>query len=46
MTIATPMIGGIISSALNVLLLTPAIFVMMKSYDLRRGKLKPSGIKH
>ncbi|MDX1251575.1 MAG: efflux RND transporter permease subunit [Gammaproteobacteria bacterium] len=44
--IATPMIGGIISSALNVLLLTPVIFVMMKSYDLKRGKLKPSGIKH
>lgn len=44
--IAAPMIGGMISSAIHVLIMTPVIFVIMKKYDLKRGKLKHSGMKH
>jgi copper/silver efflux system protein len=44
--IAAPMIGGMISSAVHVLIMTPVIFVLMKKRDLRKGKLKYSGMKH
>ncbi|HWI41626.1 MAG TPA: efflux RND transporter permease subunit, partial [Verrucomicrobiae bacterium] len=44
--IAAPMIGGMISSAIHVLIMTPVIFVMMKKHDLRKGRLKYSGMKH
>jgi Cu(I)/Ag(I) efflux system membrane protein CusA/SilA len=44
--IAAPMIGGMISSAIHVLIMTPVIFVLMKVRDLRKGKLKYSGMKH
>ena len=44
--IAAPMIGGMISSAIHVLIMTPVIFVLMKIRDLKRGKLKYSGMKH
>jgi len=44
--IAAPMIGGMISSAIHVLIMTPVIFVLMKKRDLRKGKLKYSGMKH
>ena len=44
--IAAPMIGGMISSAIHVLIMTPVIFVLMKTRDLRKGKLKFSGMKH
>ena len=44
--IAAPMIGGMLSSAVHVLIMTPVIFVMMKKRDLRKGKLKYSGMKH
>ena len=44
--IAAPMIGGMISSAIHVLIMTPVIFVLMKIRDLRKGKLKYSGMKH
>ena len=44
--IAAPMIGGMISSAIHVLIMTPVIFVIMKIRDLRKGKLKYSGMKH
>ena len=44
--IAAPMIGGMISSAVHVLIMTPVIFVLMKVRDLKRGKLHYSGIKH
>jgi len=44
--IAAPMIGGMISSAVHVLIMTPVIFVLMKVRDLRKGKLKYSGMKH
>lgn len=42
--IAAPMIGGIITSAIHVLLVTPVIFSMMKEAALRRGTLSISGI--
>jgi len=44
--IAAPMIGGMISSAIHVLIMTPVIFVIMKVRDLKKGRLKFSGMKH
>jgi Cu(I)/Ag(I) efflux system membrane protein CusA/SilA len=44
--IAAPMIGGMISSAIHVLIMTPVIFVIMKVRDLKKGRLKYSGMKH
>jgi len=44
--IAAPMIGGMISSAVHVLIMTPVIFVMMKTRDLKKGCLHYSGMKH
>lgn len=44
--IAAPMIGGMVSSAIHVLIMTPVIFVLMKKRDLKRGTLKYSGVKH
>ncbi|MFH1490024.1 MAG: CusA/CzcA family heavy metal efflux RND transporter [Pseudomonadota bacterium] len=40
--IAAPIIGGMVTSAIHVLIITPVIFAMMKLYALKRGKLKPS----
>ena len=44
--IAAPMIGGMISSAVHVLIMTPVIFVLMKNRDLKKGRLRHSGMKH
>ncbi|WP_305731339.1 efflux RND transporter permease subunit [Trichlorobacter ammonificans] len=44
--IAAPMIGGMISSAVHVLIMTPVIFVLMKKRELVKGTLKYSGMKH
>jgi len=44
--IAAPMIGGMISSAVHVLIMTPVIFVLMKTRDLKKGRLHHSGMKH
>jgi Cu(I)/Ag(I) efflux system membrane protein CusA/SilA len=44
--IAAPMIGGMLSSAVHVLIMTPVIFVLMKKRELRKGTLKYSGMKH
>jgi Cu(I)/Ag(I) efflux system membrane protein CusA/SilA len=44
--IAAPMIGGMISSAVHVLIMTPVIFVLMKKRELKNGTLKYSGMKH
>ncbi|HEX8408911.1 MAG TPA: CusA/CzcA family heavy metal efflux RND transporter [Thermoanaerobaculia bacterium] len=43
--IAVPLIGGMVTSTIHVLLVTPIIFLMMKRRDLRRGRLQPSGHK-
>jgi Cu(I)/Ag(I) efflux system membrane protein CusA/SilA len=40
------MIGGIITSAIHVLFVTPVIFSMMKEAALKRGTLKMSEMKH
>ena len=42
--IAAPMVGGILTSAIHVLLVTPVIFSLMKEAALRRGTLKSSAI--
>ncbi len=40
--IAAPIVGGMITSTIHVLILVPVFFVMMKSRALRRGKLRSS----
>jgi len=40
--LAVPLIGGIITSAIHVLFVTPVIFVMIKEYYRKKGKLKKS----
>jgi Cu(I)/Ag(I) efflux system membrane protein CusA/SilA len=37
--IAAPIVGGMITSTIHVLILVPVFFVMMKSRALRRGDL-------
>jgi Cu(I)/Ag(I) efflux system membrane protein CusA/SilA len=37
--IAVPLIGGMVTSTIHVLLVTPVIFLMMKKRDLRLGRL-------
>ena len=37
--IAVPLIGGMVTSTIHVLLVTPIIFLLMKKRDLRRGRL-------
>ena len=39
--IAAPMVGGMITSTIHVLILVPVFFVLMKERSLRRGTLKP-----
>ena len=38
--IATPIVGGMITSTIHVLILVPVFFVMMKERSLRRGSLR------
>lgn len=40
--IAVPMIGGVVTSAIHVLFVTPIIFVMIKVYLNKRGRLHKS----
>ena len=40
--IAAPIIGGMVTSTIHVLIITPVIFYLMKVRALRKGKLKPS----
>jgi Cu(I)/Ag(I) efflux system membrane protein CusA/SilA len=42
--IAAPIIGGMITSTIHVLVITPVIFYIMKLRALRKGTLKISGI--
>ena len=44
--IAVPMIGGIITSAIHVLFVTPILFSLMKEFARKRGTLKLSGMHH
>jgi Cu(I)/Ag(I) efflux system membrane protein CusA/SilA len=41
--IAAPIVGGMITSTIHVLILVPVFFVMMKTRALRRGQLRISG---
>jgi Cu(I)/Ag(I) efflux system membrane protein CusA/SilA len=40
--IAAPIVGGMITSTVHVLILVPVFFVLMKERALRRGTLRPS----
>jgi Cu(I)/Ag(I) efflux system membrane protein CusA/SilA len=40
--IAAPIVGGMITSTVHVLILVPVFFVMMKTRALRRGQLRSS----
>jgi Cu(I)/Ag(I) efflux system membrane protein CusA/SilA len=42
--IAAPIIGGMLTSTVHVLVITPVIFYLMKLRALRRGTLRPSGM--
>jgi copper/silver efflux system protein len=44
--IAAPVIGGLITSTIHVLIITPVIFAMLKSRALKKGKLKASDMSH
>jgi copper/silver efflux system protein len=41
--IAAPIVGGMITSTIHVLILVPVFFVMMKTRALRRGTLRRAG---
>ncbi len=41
--IAAPIVGGMITSSINVLILVPVFFVMLKERALKRGQLEPHG---
>jgi copper/silver efflux system protein len=43
--IAVPLIGGMVTSTMHVLLVTPIIFLIMKRRELRRGTLTQSGLR-
>lgn len=40
--IAAPVVGGMITSTIHVLILAPVFFAIMKERALRRGTLRPS----
>ncbi len=42
--IAAPIIGGMVTSTIHVLIITPVIFYIMKRQALRKGTLKVSGM--
>jgi Cu(I)/Ag(I) efflux system membrane protein CusA/SilA len=45
--IVLPMVGGVLTSATHILLVTPLIFLMTKEYELKKhGKLEVSDVKH
>jgi copper/silver efflux system protein len=44
--IAAPIIGGLITSTVHVLIITPVIFAMLKSRALRKGQLQASDVSH
>jgi Cu(I)/Ag(I) efflux system membrane protein CusA/SilA len=45
--IVLPMVGGVLTSATHILLVTPLIFLMTKEYELRKsGKIEMPDVKH
>ncbi|HEY6930325.1 MAG TPA: CusA/CzcA family heavy metal efflux RND transporter, partial [Thermoanaerobaculia bacterium] len=43
--IATPIVGGMVTSTIHVLLVTPVIFLLMKERARKKGKLRLSGMR-
>ena len=43
--IAAPIVGGMITSTIHVLMLVPVFFAMMKERALRAGRLRRSGMR-
>jgi Cu(I)/Ag(I) efflux system membrane protein CusA/SilA len=43
--IATPIVGGMVTSTIHVLLVTPVIFLLMKERARKKGKLRASGME-
>jgi copper/silver efflux system protein len=43
--IAAPVVGGMVTSTIHVLISTPVIFYIMKRRALRKGALRLSGMK-
>ena len=43
--IATPIVGGMVTSTIHVLLVTPVIFFLMKERARKKGKLSASGME-
>lgn len=45
--VVLPMVGGVFTSAIHILLVTPLIFLMTKEYELRKyGKLEVYDVQH
>ncbi len=44
--IAAPIIGGVVTSTIHVLIITPVIFAMVKERALKRGRLQASDRQH
>ncbi len=45
--IVLPLIGGVFTSSIHILLVTPVVFEMTKEYELRKhGKLEIYDVKH
>ena len=45
--IVLPMIGGVFTSSIHILLVTPVVFEMTKEYELKKhGKLEVYDVKH
>ncbi|MGE3801769.1 MAG: efflux RND transporter permease subunit, partial [Candidatus Kapaibacterium sp.] len=42
--LVAPMIGGLLTSAVHVLIMTPILFIIMKERALKKGSLKRSGM--
>jgi len=40
--LATPVIGGMISSLLHILIVTPVIFLWLRERELKKGRLSES----
>jgi Cu(I)/Ag(I) efflux system membrane protein CusA/SilA len=44
--LAAPMIGGLLTSSIHVLVVTPVLFTYMKLHSLKMGTLKVSQMAH
>ena len=44
--IAAPIIGGMVTSTIHVLIITPVLFYLMKRRAWRKGTLRVSGMAH